>query len=229
MDMTTFCKATSAFVGAMVSTSILYPTEVTKTKVQAFMRSGSLDQMTEEEREKAEAYTNVFKALIYTWRKEGYKALFPPWAQGYFSKIVDAGFFNFVFYFWYEVIKSNYVAIAGDFGYVANLTVGAVAGACNQLTTLPLQNHSARMQCADDKTKGNWDTAVDMYNESGIAGFYKGAWRHLVIASGHCNLRSLLLLPFSPCRLSSVPCALTKRRCESHGSGQDKGMVSQPI
>ena len=80
-----------------------------------------------------------------------------------------------MFYYWYELLKTLHEDNIGPIGYIANLIIGLMAAAANQLTTLPLQNHSARMQTQKDKTKGNIQTALDMYNEGGIAMFYKGA------------------------------------------------------
>ena len=42
-----------------------------------------------------------------------------------------------------------------------------------QLTTLPLQNHSTRMQ-TQTVQRGNLATAVAMYQEDGLGAFYKG-------------------------------------------------------
>ena len=42
-----------------------------------------------------------------------------------------------------------------------------------QLSTLPVQNHSTRMQTQTVR-RGNWATAVAMYREEGLEAFYKG-------------------------------------------------------
>eukprot|EP00438_Fugacium_kawagutii_P008586 Skav214151 [mRNA] locus=scaffold1645:270597:273360:- [translate_table: standard] len=62
----------------------------------------------------------------------------------------------------------------GRVGYRGNMVLATCAGACMQLTTLPLQNHSTRMQTQTEK-RGNWATAVAMYREEGLGAFYKGA------------------------------------------------------
>ncbi|CAE7246959.1 RABEPK [Symbiodinium microadriaticum] len=46
-------------------------------------------------------------------------------------------------------------------------------GAVMQLTTLPLQNHSTRMQTQSER-RSNWATALSMYKEDGLKAFYKG-------------------------------------------------------
>eukprot|EP00438_Fugacium_kawagutii_P008587 Skav214152 [mRNA] locus=scaffold1645:273457:275690:- [translate_table: standard] len=83
-----FVKALGGGVGALFSTTVLYPLEVTKTKVQAFAGNATTDE--EDNLEKQQAMGNTFAAMAYTWRKEGPKALLAPWAPGYASTCADA-------------------------------------------------------------------------------------------------------------------------------------------
>ncbi|OLP92781.1 hypothetical protein AK812_SmicGene25360 [Symbiodinium microadriaticum] len=76
-----FVKALGGGVGALFSTTVLYPLEVTKTKVQAFAGEASTDEGFDEE--KHQAMGNTFRALHYTWKKEGFQALLAPWAPGW--------------------------------------------------------------------------------------------------------------------------------------------------
>lgn len=81
--------------------------------------------------------------------------------------------FNFVYYYYFEFFRSIYQRHMGRVGYRGNMVLATCAGACMQLTTLPLQNHSTRMQTQTEK-RGNWATAVAMYQEEGLGAFYKG-------------------------------------------------------
>jgi len=166
-----FVKALGGGVGALFSTTVLYPLEVTKTKVQAFAGNATTDE--EDNLEKQQAMGNTFAAMAYTWRKEGPKALLAPWAPGYASTCADAFVFNFVYYYYFEFFRSIYQSKVGRVGYRGNMVLATCAGACMQLTTLPLQNHSTRMQTQTEK-RGNWATAVAMYREEGLGAFYKG-------------------------------------------------------
>ena len=116
---------------------------------------------------------NTFSALAFTWRKDGPKSLLAPWAPGWGSTCVDQFVFNFVYYYFYEFFIGVYKRVAGRIGYRANMVLATAAGAVMQLTTLPLQNHSTRMQTQKD-ARGNWATAVAMYREEGLEAFYKG-------------------------------------------------------
>ncbi|CAK9025292.1 unnamed protein product [Durusdinium trenchii] len=118
--------------------------------------------------------SNTFTAMAYTWKTEGPKALIAPWAPGYMSTCADAFVFNFVYYYYFEFFRSIYSrTVSGRIGYRGNMVLATCAGACMQLTTLPLQNHSTRMQTQTER-QSNWATAVQMYREEGLAAFYKG-------------------------------------------------------
>ena len=166
-----FVKALGGGVGALFSTTVLYPLEVTKTKVQAF--AGNASTAEDDNEEKQKAMSNTFAAMAYTWRTEGPKSLLAPWAPGYASTCADAFVFNFVYYYYFEFFRSIYARRFGRVGYRGNMVLATCAGACMQLSTLPLQNHSTRMQTQTEK-RGNWQTAIAMYREEGLMAFYKG-------------------------------------------------------
>eukprot|EP00913_Durusdinium_trenchii_P031083 g29107.t1 len=67
-----FVKALGGGVGALFSTTVLYPIEVTKTKVQAF--AGKASTAEEDNDEKQKAMSNTFTAMAYTWKTEGLSA-----------------------------------------------------------------------------------------------------------------------------------------------------------
>lgn len=166
-----FVKALGGGVGALFSTTVLYPLEVTKTKVQAFAGEASTDEGFDEE--KHQAMGNTFRALHYTWKKEGFQALLAPWAPGWPSTCLDQFVFNFVYYYFYESFMALWRSLVGRVSYRANMLIATAAGAVMQLTTLPLQNHSTRMQTQSER-RSNWATALSMYKEDGLKAFYKG-------------------------------------------------------
>lgn len=69
----------------------------------------------------------MWGALKHTYRTEGKWGLFPPYAPGWIAKIIDAGMFNFIFWFWFSVCSS----VAARFGDNAALDFakGIVAAA----------------------------------------------------------------------------------------------------
>jgi len=166
-----FVKALGGGVGALFSTTVLYPLEVTKTKVQAFAGEASTDEGFDEE--KHQAMGNTFRALHHTWKREGSQALLAPWAPGWPSTCLDQFVFNFVYYYFYESFMALWRSLVGHVTNRANMLIATAAGAVMQLTTLPLQNHSTRMQTQTER-RSNWATALGMYKEDGLKAFYKG-------------------------------------------------------
>ena len=72
--------------------------------------------------------------------------------------------FQFVFCNFFEFFRWIYQNKMGRIGYSGNMVLATCAGACMQLITLPLQNHSAPMQAQTEK-RGHWQPAVAMYRE----------------------------------------------------------------
>jgi hypothetical protein len=124
---------------------------------------------------------NTFAALRYAWRTEGPRALLAPWAPGWSSTCVDQFVFNFVYYYFYEFFMGLWRMTLGRVTYRANMLLATAAGAVMQLTTLPLQNHSTRMQ-TQRLRRGNWATALAMYQEDGLRSFYKGLLPCLILS-----------------------------------------------
>jgi hypothetical protein len=86
--MDSILKACGGMVGGSFSTTVLYPIEVSKTKVQAFGGKAKVQDDSENvvvDPEKTKAMENVFSCLLYTWKTEGYKSLVPPWVSARMS------------------------------------------------------------------------------------------------------------------------------------------------
>ena len=95
-----FCLCTSF-------TALTDPMEVTKTRVQAFGGSaggGGKDGKQE---------NNTFAVMREIWEPEGWTALFPPYAAGYWTKALEVGIFNFVFFYWHSLFKDIWRARVG--------------------------------------------------------------------------------------------------------------------
>ena len=63
----------------------------------------------------------MWGALKQTYRTEGKWGLFAPYAPGWAAKMVDAGSFNFVFWFWYTVVTFVAERIGNNAGLVRAL------------------------------------------------------------------------------------------------------------
>ena len=81
--------------------------------------------------EKTKAMNTMWGALKYTYKTEGKWGLFPPYAPGWIPKLVDAGAFNFIFWFWFTVC-SSVAARIGD-SVLIDTVKGIVAAVINRV------------------------------------------------------------------------------------------------
>ena len=147
-----------------------YPLEVTKTKVQAFGGSSKTSNMG-----RGSAGNNsMWGALKQTYRTEGKWGLFAPYAPGWMAKMVDAGSFNFVFWFWFTVVSFVAERIGDNAGLDA--MKGIIAAAINRLCTHPAENIASRMQTRlpDEPEEPYFAVAARICRESGVGGLWKG-------------------------------------------------------
>ena len=120
------------------------------------------------------AMGSMWGALKHTWKTEGKWGLFPPYAPGWAAKLVDAGSFNFVFWFWFSITSS----VAARFGDSATLDFlkGIIAAGINRLCTHPAENIASRMQTRQpgEPKEAYFAVARRIMRESGPGGLWKG-------------------------------------------------------
>ena len=165
-------QATGAYVGAIISTSIMYPLEVTKTRVQSF---GGKSKTAAQDGDAGDLQMNTMVgAMKYTWKTEGPWGLFPPYAPGWFAKIVDAGMFNFVFWFWFSLCKQFFARYQKSF-FLDSVT-GIVAASINRLCTHPFENIAQRIQTRlpHQPVEGFMSCGRNIVKEGGVSGLWKG-------------------------------------------------------
>ncbi|KAJ9700256.1 hypothetical protein PVL29_005871 [Vitis rotundifolia] len=145
-DMESLSEATSGAVGALVSTTILYPLDTCKTKYQA--------EVSDHHQQK---YRNISDVLWEAISTNQVLSLY----QGLGTKNLQSFISQFVYFYGYSFFKRLYLEKSGakTIGTKANLIVAAAAGACTVLITQPLDTASSRMQTsAFGKSKGLWKT-----------------------------------------------------------------------
>ena len=165
-------QATSGFVGSIISTSVMYPLEVTKTRVQSFGGKSSTAAQDGDARDLQ--MNTMVGALKYTWRTEGIWGLCPPYAPGWFAKIVDAGMFNFVFWFWFSLCKQIFARYPKSF--LIDSVTGIIAACINRLCTHPFENIAQRIQTIlPHQPKESFLVAgANIVKEGGVRGLWKG-------------------------------------------------------
>ncbi|XP_019180659.1 PREDICTED: peroxisomal adenine nucleotide carrier 1-like [Ipomoea nil] len=142
--MESLSEAASGAVGALVSTTILYPLDTCKTKYQAELRLPG--------QAKYRNTTDVFLEAIATRR-------IPSLYQGLGTKNLQSFISQFIYFYGYSYFKRLYLKKSGSksIGTKANLIIAAAAGACTVIITQPLDTASSRMQTSDfGKSKGLW-------------------------------------------------------------------------
>ncbi|CAI9768996.1 unnamed protein product [Fraxinus pennsylvanica] len=161
-DLESISEATSGAIGAVVSTTILYPLDTCKAKYQAEIR--------------AHGRRRYRKLSDVLWEAISSKQVLSLY-QGLATKNLQSFFAQFVYFYGYSYFKRLYLAKTGSksIGTKANLVLAAAAGACTAIVTQPLDTASSRMQTtAFGKSKGLWETLAegswsDAYDGLGIS------------------------------------------------------------
>ncbi|KAL3538083.1 hypothetical protein ACH5RR_001449 [Cinchona calisaya] len=149
VDLESLSEATSGAVGALVSTTILYPLDTCKAKYQAELRAHG--------QRRYRNLSDVFREAISTGQ------VFSLY-QGIGTKNLQSFIAQFVYFYGYSYFKRLYLERTGykSIGTKANLILAAAAGACTAIATQPLDTASSRMQTsAFGKSKGLWKTLTE--------------------------------------------------------------------
>ncbi|KAA0061712.1 hypothetical protein IC582_009969 [Cucumis melo] len=148
-DLESLSEATSGAIGALVSTTVLYPLDTCKTKYQA-----------ENQSEHQRKYRNISDVLWEAISTGHLGSLY----QGLGTKNFQSFISSFIYFYGYSFLKRIYLKRSGNkkIGTKANLIVAAAAGACTVVLTQPLDTASSRMQTSEfGKSKGLWKTLAE--------------------------------------------------------------------
>ena len=235
-------EATAACVGSLISTTFMYPLEVTKTKVQAYggksktsasatggakldaevlllllhiplffllclpplpplppivllLPSNSLQPAVAAAAASASRvrvgtepaplmlqvspeghHNTMISSMVHTWKTDGYKGLLAPWAPGWAPKLVDAGSFNFCFWFWFTVCTAISKRIGAHGSWAGDTITAFITGVINRISTHPFENIAQRAQCRlpGMPFESMGDACRNIIKESGVRGLWKG-------------------------------------------------------
>ncbi|CAA0839869.1 Peroxisomal adenine nucleotide carrier 1 [Striga hermonthica] len=146
VDMESLVEATSGAVGALVSTTVLYPLDTCKTKYQAENRAHHHQK-----------YRNISDVLWEAISKGQVLSLY----QGLGTKNLQSFISQFIYFYGYSFFKRLYLrqSRTKSIRTAANLVIAAAAGACTAIATQPLDTASSRMQTSEfGKSKGLWES-----------------------------------------------------------------------
>lgn len=154
------CEAISGAIGGMISTTFTYPIDVVKTKMQASGTDGSAK------------FNSAFEYVQHILRQPGgFQILF---VRGLSIKLAWSAVGKFVFYGSYAFLNGYYMSLIsrGSAATVRDaLIMGYLAEVLTVPCTLPFEAIATRLQTS--KGTGAWGAISNIYNESGIKGFYK--------------------------------------------------------
>ncbi|CAL5395536.1 unnamed protein product [Camellia sinensis] len=145
-DLESLSEATSGAIGALVSTTVLYPLDTCKNKYQAEVRSHNRQK-----------YRNIPDVYWEAISNHQVLSLY----QGLGTKNLQSFIFQFIYFYGYSFFKKLYLKKSGlkSIDTKANLVLAAAAGACTVIVTQPLDTASSRMQTSEfGKSKGLWKT-----------------------------------------------------------------------
>jgi len=145
-DLDSISEATSGAIGALVSTTVLYPLDTCKTKYQAEVRAHNQQK-----------YRNISDVFWEAISNHQVLSLY----QGLGTKNLQSFINQFIYFYGYSFFKKLYLKKSGSksIGTKANLILAAAAGACTVVVTQPLDTASSRMQTSEfGKSKGLWES-----------------------------------------------------------------------
>ncbi|XP_021750319.1 peroxisomal adenine nucleotide carrier 1-like [Chenopodium quinoa] len=149
LDFESLTEATSGAIGALVSTTVLYPLDTCKTKYQAEARSHHQQR-----------YRHLSDVLWEAIRNGQVLSLY----QGLGTKNFQSVIQQFIYFYGYSFLKRLYLKKSNfkSMGTKANLIVAAAAGALTVVITQPLDTASSKMQTSEfGKAKGFWKTLTE--------------------------------------------------------------------
>ncbi|KAJ2848448.1 hypothetical protein IWW36_003290 [Coemansia brasiliensis] len=144
---------------------LIYPLDTIKTRLQVQTRSGDDEQ----------ALRDPIDAIRKIVTNEGVGGLYAGLATNLANQIVN----GFVYFYAYSTVRKVALrAVSADGKSLATaveLAVGAIAGMCNQLITLPIGVVATRQQTAHCTERRPWhQTVKEILQSEGLAGLWAG-------------------------------------------------------
>ncbi|KAG0022532.1 ADP/ATP carrier protein [Entomortierella chlamydospora] len=169
-----FGHAIAGTGGAMFALTCTYPLDIIKTRIQVRSRNAS-------EASDPDVYVSTRDAFQKILKSEGVMGLY----AGLLTGLLGTASQNFTYFYWYTLIRSGYInrLPAGDsLSTAMELLIGAGAGALTQIFTIPVSVVTTRQQTMPLGERQNLrDTAMDIVEEEGWTGLWKGLKPSLVL------------------------------------------------
>ncbi|EPZ31694.1 Mitochondrial substrate/solute carrier domain-containing protein [Rozella allomycis CSF55] len=177
-----FANAISGALGAIISNTLVYPLDVAKTRLQVQNKESA----------KSTKYKGTIDALKQIYKEEGIQGLY--W-NGLGANWISTASSQFSYFYFYGLLRPAYekryaMHYGKDkMGTLWELLLGAHAAALGQLFTIPVVNLLkafiksviATRQQTTRPAKDFHQTMIDVLNEDGITGLWKGLKPSLIL------------------------------------------------
>lgn len=175
-----FGDALAGSLGAVFANAVVYPLDIVKTRIQVQKRKENA-QHTHDGGEvtiDGDHYTSALDAISKIVQKEGIRGLYAGIAGG----LVGTASQNFAYFYWYTFVRDVYTARVPVISTAMELILGAAAGALSTIFTIPISVCTTRQQTASKaRRKDLWGTVMEVINEDGITGLWRGLKPSLVL------------------------------------------------
>ncbi|BFZ53420.1 hypothetical protein PYCC9005_000443 [Savitreella phatthalungensis] len=174
-----FGDAIAGALGAVFANAVVYPLDIVKTRLQVQRQSNRDNPAKDGSRSHPdEHYANALDAIQKMLKKDGITGLYAGIAGG----LVGTASQNFAYFYWYTFVRDFYTARYPVISTAMELVLGAAAGALATIFTIPLSVCTTRQQTASKaRRRGLIATALEVINEDGITGLWRGLRPSLVL------------------------------------------------
>jgi hypothetical protein len=127
-------------------------------------------------------YTSTWDAISKIMADDGILGLY----SGMNGALIGVASTNFAYFYWYSVVRTLYISsktVPTAPGTIAELSLGAAAGAIAQVFTIPVAVITTRQQTqVKEEKKGMFDTAREVItSDDGYSGLWRGLKASLVL------------------------------------------------